>query len=56
MSKDNKNKPAGTAAENLPEEAAKALQETAATLQNLADAAEGKAAPAAEEPDDAWYF
>ena len=54
MSKDNKNKPAGTAAEKLPEDAAKALQETAASLQNLAEAAEGKTAPV-EEPDDALF-
>lgn len=56
MSKDNKNKPTGKPADKLPEDAAKAMEATAASLQNLAAAAEGNAAPApVEEPDDALF-
>ena len=56
MSNEKKKGPVFTAAEKLPEDAAKALKETAESLQNLADAADGNAAAAKpEEPDDALF-
>ena len=56
MSNEKKKGPVFTAAEKLPEEAAKALKETAESLQNLADAADGNAAAAKpDEPDDALF-